>query len=227
MAEEIWIDSDPVTREEEIQLEKRIADGDDDARNRLAMSCYPMLIRYCKQCKLVGHSMEEAVQEGCIGLMRAADKYDSSEYRFNTYAMWWIRQSVGLFLSKRHIVSIPLYIQTSIGSGSELPESQEGYKEKAMAIMEGVVSLDVDYDRVTGPMDYQSALDADEEREAVRCFVATLSDIQKITINMRSQGATLKQISGRTKVTREGVRQRLLRIASLYIKHQKKLSNED
>jgi RNA polymerase primary sigma factor len=84
-----------LTREEEAKLARRIERGDLEAKDRLVLAnthlVAPVAARYRNQ----GLPWADLIQEGCIGLIRAAEKFDHRRgHRFSTYATWWIRQAI-------------------------------------------------------------------------------------------------------------------------------------
>ena len=81
--------------EQEIDLSNRIKNGDTDALNTLVKSNLKFVITVAKQYQGQGLSLEDLISEGNIGLIRAAKEYDGSKgFKFISYAVWWIRQSI-------------------------------------------------------------------------------------------------------------------------------------
>ena len=81
--------------EEEYEAAKRASEGDEDARQLLITSNLRLVVSVAKKYANRGLSMQDLIQEGNMGLMRAVDKFDYSKgFRFSTYATWWIRQSM-------------------------------------------------------------------------------------------------------------------------------------
>jgi RNA polymerase primary sigma factor len=96
--------------EEELELSRLIQQGDKDALHRLVEANLRLVIKVARTFSVPDISFMDLVQEGNIGLMHAAEKYDYvRKVRFCTYASWWIRQFISRYLAnKRRIVRLPL-----------------------------------------------------------------------------------------------------------------------
>jgi RNA polymerase primary sigma factor len=98
--------SELLSFEEEIELSKRIQKGDDAAKTKLIESNLRLVVKIAKGYVTPEVSLLDLIQEGNLGLLRAAGKYDyRKQVRFSTYASWWIKQSITRALSnkRRHI----------------------------------------------------------------------------------------------------------------------------
>lgn len=81
--------------DEQIELAKAVANGDDEARRRMIAANLRLVIHWARRYQDRGVDFTDLVQEGTFGLMRAVDKFDWERgFRFSTYATWWIRQSL-------------------------------------------------------------------------------------------------------------------------------------
>ena len=90
-----------LTREEEVELSKRIEKGDKGARDHMIAANIRLAISIAKKYQNRGCSLEDLIQEANIGLMKAVDRFDWRRgFKFSTYGCWWIKQSV-----MRHIAS--------------------------------------------------------------------------------------------------------------------------
>ena len=98
-----------LTFEEELDLSRRIQGGDSAAKQRLIESNLRLVIRIAKRYVTPDVSLMDLIQEGNLGLMKAASRYDHKrKVRFSTYASWWIKQSIVRSLSnKRRVIRLP------------------------------------------------------------------------------------------------------------------------
>tara|TARA_Y100001972_G_scaffold124019_2_gene172329 strand:+ start:14443 stop:15180 length:738 start_codon:yes stop_codon:yes gene_type:complete len=89
------IESNPLlTREEEFNLSKQIKEGNKSARNKLIASNYRLAVSIAKKYHRDNIPLSDLIQESCIGLIKAVDKFDHTlGYKFSTYACWWIKQA--------------------------------------------------------------------------------------------------------------------------------------
>jgi RNA polymerase sigma factor (sigma-70 family) len=99
-----------IDREEECRLAKRIRDGDGDAMEHLVRANLRFVVAVAKKYQNQGVSLADLINEGNIGLMRAARKFDETKgIKFISYAVWWIRQAILQALAEQsRIVRVPL-----------------------------------------------------------------------------------------------------------------------
>ena len=102
--------------DEETELSKRIAEGDETAKNRLAESNLRLVVSIAKRYVGRGMLFLDLIQEGNIGLMKAVEKFDAEKgCKFSTYATWWIRQAITRAIADQaRTIRVPVHMVETI-----------------------------------------------------------------------------------------------------------------
>lgn len=118
-----------ITPEKEIELTRRIKLGDKAAANELVTANLRFVISVAKQYQNKGLDLVDLIQEGNIGMLEAAYKFDETRgYRFISYAVWWIRQSIMRAISEQcRTVRVPM---SQIVNMSKINKMSEKFEQK-------------------------------------------------------------------------------------------------
>lgn len=103
-------DHSPLSSEEEIQLAEQIQQGNQEARDKLVQANLRFVVSVAKEYQNQGMPLSDLINEGNLGLIKAAERFDGTKgFKFISYAVWWIRQSILQALAEQsRIVRMPL-----------------------------------------------------------------------------------------------------------------------
>ena len=120
---------DLISADEEVQLAQRIKDGDEIALEKLTKANLRFVVSVAKQYQNQGLSLPDLINEGNLGLIKAAKRFDETRgFKFISYAVWWIRQSILQALAEQsRIVRLPL---NKIGSINKINKTYASLEQK-------------------------------------------------------------------------------------------------
>lgn len=135
-----------ITPEEEIKLAKKIQKGDINAENQLVKANLRFVISVAKQYQNKGLDLVDLIQEGNLGLIKSARLYDPNKgYKFISYAVWWIRQSIMKAISDQcRTVRVPMNHITNMSKINKISEKfeQENGRVPSKEELENLTELD-------------------------------------------------------------------------------------
>lgn len=139
-----------ITVEEEVELAQRIRDGDRIALEKLTRANLRFVVSVAKQYQNQGLSLPDLINEGNLGLIKAAGKFDETRgFKFISYAVWWIRQSILQALAEQsRIVRLPLNQVGSLNKINKAFSKFEQENERKPSADELADELDIPVDKI-------------------------------------------------------------------------------
>ena len=143
-----------ITAEEEVVLAKKIKDGDQRALEKLTRANLRFVVSVAKQYQNHGLSLPDLINEGNLGLIKAARRFDETRgFKFISYAVWWIRQSILQALAEQsRIVRLPLNQVGSLNKINKAYSKLEQQFEREPSAEELADILDLPIDKVSDTM---------------------------------------------------------------------------
>ncbi|MBL7916907.1 MAG: RNA polymerase sigma factor RpoD/SigA [Sphingobacteriaceae bacterium] len=143
-----------ITAEEEVILAKKIKDGDQRALEKLTRANLRFVVSVAKQYQNQGLSLPDLINEGNLGLIKAAKRFDETRgFKFISYAVWWIRQSILQALAEQsRIVRLPLNQVGSLNKINKAYSKLEQEFEREPSAEELADILDLPIDKVSDTM---------------------------------------------------------------------------
>ena len=140
-----------ITVEEEVELAQRIRKGDQEALEKLTKANLRFVVSVAKQYQNQGLSLPDLINEGNLGLIKAAEKFDETRgFKFISYAVWWIRQSILQALAEQsRIVRLPLNQVGSLNKINKAFARFEQEHERTPSAEELAQELELPKEKVT------------------------------------------------------------------------------
>ena len=145
---------DLITVDEEVELAQKIKQGDQAALDKLVSANLRFVVSVAKQYQNQGLSLPDLIDEGNLGLIKAAQKFDETRgFKFISYAVWWIRQSILQALAEQsRIVRLPL---NQVGSRNKIGKALQRFEqenERRPSPAELAEQLDVPVEKIADTM---------------------------------------------------------------------------
>jgi len=143
-----------ISPDEEVELAQRIKKGDKKALERLTRANLRFVVSVAKQYQNQGLSLPDLINEGNVGLIKAAEKFDETRgFKFISYAVWWIRQSILQAIAEQsRIVRLPLNQVSSVNKISRAMNKFEQENERRPSPEELSEHVDLDQEKIDEAM---------------------------------------------------------------------------
>ena len=143
-----------ISAEEEVELAQRIKKGDQKALERLTRANLRFVVSVAKQYQNQGLSLPDLINEGNLGLLKAAERFDETRgFKFISYAVWWIRQSILQAISEQsRIVRLPLNQVGSVNKINREINRFEQANERRPSLEEIAEKVDLPEDKIDDAM---------------------------------------------------------------------------
>jgi RNA polymerase primary sigma factor len=185
-----------ISPDEEIELARRIKNGDQKALDKLVSANLRFVVSVAKQYQNQGLTLQDLVNEGNLGLIKAAKRFDETRgFKFISYAVWWIRQSILHSLAVQgRMVRLPLNKIGMINKINAASSKLEQLFEREPTILEIAGEVDVDIEEIQDTIKSQSrfmSMDAPLGNDSDDDF--TLYDLMGVKDSVPPDNALLKE----------------------------------
>lgn len=139
-----------ISAEEEVELARRIKTGDRKALEKLTKANLRFVVSVAKQYQKQGLSLPDLINEGNIGLLKAAEKFDETRgFKFISYAVWWIRQSILQAIAEQgRVVRLPLNQVGSVNRINKVLSKFEQENERRPSVDEIADKTDLPHEKI-------------------------------------------------------------------------------
>ncbi len=170
-----------ITAEEEVDLAQKIRNGDQKALDKLVKANLRFVVSVAKQYQHQGLSLPDLINEGNLGLIKAAQRFDETRgFKFISYAVWWIRQAIMQAIAEQaRIIRLPLNQIGSVNKVNKAFQRLEQEFERPPSSDELATSLDVTEDKVADILSFSVrhlSVDAPVSDEGDYCLIDTIMD---------------------------------------------------
>ena len=186
-----------LSTDEEVELAQRIKKGDRKALEKLTKANLRFVVSVAKQYQNQGLSLSDLINEGNLGLIKAAEKFDETRgFKFISYAVWWIRQSILQAIAEQsRIVRVPLNQVGSVSKINRMLSKFEQEFERRPSTDEISERVDIPEDKVDEAMMANAFVDG-EDNSLLDVLInddAPMADRQLVIESLRAEIATVLQ----------------------------------